>query len=759
MVEKAKAKAKSRGKKRTGKAMSSFVVLTIVLSVLAASIAPVIAQPPQPPEPTSITVAADPSSIHADGAATSILTATALRDGTIANNVTLTFEIISGPVDAVLVGADELGQVYPQTDAEGKASATLQAGTTPGNVNVRAYYTGAVVEISGNTTVTLTEPGARYNLTISSTAGGTVTLPGEGTFTYDSSDVVPLMAVPDAGYRFVNWTGDVGTIVNVNANETTITMNGNYTIVANFTKMRYNLTISSTAGGTVTLPGEETFTYDAGTVVPLMAVPDAGYRFVNWTGDVGTIVNVNANETTITMNGNYTIMANFAEIVYGVNLTVTPDVQTVASDVTATYTLTVENTGNTEDTFDIAIDDVPAGAIATLSEGVTPGLAPNGTHVVSLNVSSATADEYIVNVTATSQGDPSKSDRVTTKTIVTKRNFSVSIEPSEVTATVSTLVMVNVTDEATTEAVEGATVNLSGCGVEMSNATNAAGIATVEVNASEAGNIIVTVSKSGYNDWEGVITVIPPANIIYSDLNVTPTSGTAPLEITASATVENVGGVAGDYNATLKIDDVVVDSTTGTLAAGANTTVSFAYTLTTAGTYSVTIDELTAIEVTVSALANFSVSISPSTVTVNVSTSVEVNVTDADTGTAVEGATVNLGGCGVDLSIITNTAGIATFEVNASSTGNIVVTVSKAGYDTWTKEDGIAVQEAYLKGDVNDDGFVNTGDLTYLARYLAEWPGYTTTPEAADVNDDGFVNTGDLTYLARYLAEWPGYTL
>jgi len=152
---------------------------------------------------------------------------------------------------------------------------------------------------------------ARYDLDISSTTGGSVTTPDEGTFTYDKGTVVNLVAVPTTGYRFVNWTGDVGTIANVNVASTTITMNGDYTITANFIA-RYDLTISSTTGGSVTTPGEGTYTYDEGMVVNLVATPSSGYRFVNWTGDVGTIANVNAASTTITMNGDYTITANFA---------------------------------------------------------------------------------------------------------------------------------------------------------------------------------------------------------------------------------------------------------------------------------------------------------------------------------------------------------------------------------------------------------------------------------------------------------------
>ncbi|MDH4291722.1 MAG: hypothetical protein OEV56_03850 [Dehalococcoidia bacterium] len=40
----------------------------------------------------------------------------------------------------------------------------------------------------------------QYNLTISSTEGGLVTTPGEGTgsFTYDEGEVVDLVATPDA---------------------------------------------------------------------------------------------------------------------------------------------------------------------------------------------------------------------------------------------------------------------------------------------------------------------------------------------------------------------------------------------------------------------------------------------------------------------------------------------------------------------------------------------------------------------------------
>jgi hypothetical protein len=76
--------------------------------------------------------------------------------------------------------------------------------------------------------------------------------------------------------------------------------------------VRYDLTVCSTEGGQVTAPGEATFTYDKGTVVDLVAEPEDGYHFVNWTGDVSAIANVAAATTTITMSGDYSILANFA---------------------------------------------------------------------------------------------------------------------------------------------------------------------------------------------------------------------------------------------------------------------------------------------------------------------------------------------------------------------------------------------------------------------------------------------------------------
>jgi hypothetical protein len=155
---------------------------------------------------------------------------------------------------------------------------------------------------------------ARYDLTASSTEGGSVTTPGEGVFTYGEASVVGLAAEAEENYQFVEWTGDVNTVADVYSASTTITMNGDYSITASFEEIssfQYDLTTFSTEGGSVTEPGEGVFTYDGGTVVDLVATPDEGYQFDEWTGDVDTIVDIEADVTTITINGDYSITANF----------------------------------------------------------------------------------------------------------------------------------------------------------------------------------------------------------------------------------------------------------------------------------------------------------------------------------------------------------------------------------------------------------------------------------------------------------------
>jgi len=195
--------------------------------------------------------------------------------------------------------------------------------TWPGGLLYSDWVGAVTTHIDGSAYIWKHFSPTKYYLRIGSTDAGTVTAPtafanvnsdGKYLFFYPGagSPIVALNATPHSNCRFVNWTGDVSTIGNVTAATTTITItpNRDYEITANFAA-QYHLTLGSTAGGSVTVPGEGTFTYDDGTVVNLSATPDSGYDFVNWT-PVSYVASSTAANTTITMNRDYSITANFA---------------------------------------------------------------------------------------------------------------------------------------------------------------------------------------------------------------------------------------------------------------------------------------------------------------------------------------------------------------------------------------------------------------------------------------------------------------
>ncbi len=152
------------------------------------------------------------------------------------------------------------------------------------------------------TTYTLT-------VTVSPTGAGAVSLnPAGGT--YAAGTQVTLTATANTGYTFSSWSGDLtGT-----TNPATITMDSNKSVTANFNQQQqttYTLTTSvNPAGAGIISLNPSGGTYTAGTVVVLTAQANSGYQFLNWTGDVtGT-----SNPTTVTMNANKSVTANFEQI-------------------------------------------------------------------------------------------------------------------------------------------------------------------------------------------------------------------------------------------------------------------------------------------------------------------------------------------------------------------------------------------------------------------------------------------------------------
>jgi polyhydroxybutyrate depolymerase len=122
--------------------------------------------------------------------------------------------------------------------------------TWPGGPLYSAYVGTVTTHIDGSALIWRHLPPEKYYLEMSSTLGGDVTTPGQNTFANIESTgaymffypgtgdtVVDLEAVPKSdSWEFVNWTGDVSTIADINAATTTITVtpDRDYEITANF---------------------------------------------------------------------------------------------------------------------------------------------------------------------------------------------------------------------------------------------------------------------------------------------------------------------------------------------------------------------------------------------------------------------------------------------------------------------------------------------------------------------------------------------
>jgi len=181
------------------------------------------------------------------------------------------------------------------------------SGDLTGTTNPATLVMNANKTVSANFTAVV----VTYALNISAANGTVVKTPDKTSYT--SGETVTLQAVPNTGYKFVSWSGDLtGT-----ANPTTLVMNSNKSVTASFVANTYTLSVTA-ANGAVTKTPDKT-SYLSGETVTLQAVPNAGYKFVGWSGDLsGT-----ANPATLVMNSNKSVTASFAANTYTLTINAT----------------------------------------------------------------------------------------------------------------------------------------------------------------------------------------------------------------------------------------------------------------------------------------------------------------------------------------------------------------------------------------------------------------------------------------------------
>ena len=171
------------------------------------------------------------------------------------------------------------------------------------------------------------QPPVQYQLTISSTTGGSVNIPGEGVFPYYAGTQIQLAAEAETGYGFVNWTANPTiTFGDASAAETTFTMpSQDVTVTAHFGVL-HGLDMAADpigAGDAIDVAVEGA--YVAGATVSIRAEPASGYGFVNWTADAQvTFDDDTAEETTFTMPDQaVTIIAHFG-VAYDLTMAIDP---------------------------------------------------------------------------------------------------------------------------------------------------------------------------------------------------------------------------------------------------------------------------------------------------------------------------------------------------------------------------------------------------------------------------------------------------
>jgi uncharacterized repeat protein (TIGR02543 family) len=125
-------------------------------------------------------------------------------------------------------------------------------------------------------------------------------------YSFSDNESIRLKAIPPPGYYFTNWSGDLGNT----DNPVTIVMECNMNITANFSPILHILTIHINGNGSSSPEGGK-HSYTEGTVVILSAIPDDGWQFDSWTGD---ITKFDKSTILLTMDSQKTIAANFSKV-------------------------------------------------------------------------------------------------------------------------------------------------------------------------------------------------------------------------------------------------------------------------------------------------------------------------------------------------------------------------------------------------------------------------------------------------------------
>jgi hypothetical protein len=237
-----------------------------------------------------------------------------------------------------------------------------------------------------------------YTLTYTAGAGGTITGTISQTINYGASGT-QVTAVPNTRYTFTGWSDGVTTAARTDTN-----VNGNISVMANFTINTYTLTYTAGAGGTITGTSPQTVNYGA-SGAQVTAVPNDGYTFTGWSDGITTAARTDTNvKANISVTANFTINTYTITASAGVNGAVSPSgTVTVNYGANQTFTIT-PNAG-----YHITNVLVDGTSVGTVTSYTFSAIAANHT----ISASFATNNTYMITASAGDNGTISPSGTVT----------------------------------------------------------------------------------------------------------------------------------------------------------------------------------------------------------------------------------------------------------------------------------------------------------------------------------------------------------
>jgi len=223
-----------------------------------------------------------------------------------------------------------------------------------------------------------------HTLIITVSEGGT-TDPSPGTYTYEAPTNVVVEAIPSAGYLFDHWEFDSEDIGS--ENPITVYVGSSHALKAFLTPITYQLTITTTSGGT-TDPVPGTYTYAVDSSVGVTAIPDADYVFDHWeldTVDVGS-----ANPYSVLMDDDHVLHAVFTPSLPSLSVSIDPPSATIPTGGSVAFTSTVGG-GASPYTYQWYLDGDPVSGATSSSWAFTP--PSSGIYYVYVEVTDATSNK------------------------------------------------------------------------------------------------------------------------------------------------------------------------------------------------------------------------------------------------------------------------------------------------------------------------------------------------------------------------------